>query len=274
MARTQRQEELLFGAQMDHSDEKLKLVQKVVDAKRTNVLDLGAGTGILSRLISEKGIKCSAVDNNFKVDEYHNGEFITYYPVDLIKFVSNTDEKFDCVILSAVLHELPKEDYKFLQKNLKKIITKDCLILIREPYYEKVKVQGEKNYYRPFKSYNEQQKAVKKIITLTPDDFSNSFNMTPKISEVHVPFPVKILSMSFTYSYGKDSWEREKNEYRYTFSLNKLLKFCRKTLGNECVIKTETFDESYRKHFNECGYTDDILNSVEYTNCLIEAKGN
>ena len=91
MSKTSREEELQLGLQMDRSDEKLQLVEKVVKANRKNVLDLGAGTGILSKLISKHKIKCSAVDNNFKVDEYHNDDYITYYPVDLVKFVKNTN---------------------------------------------------------------------------------------------------------------------------------------------------------------------------------------
>lgn len=272
MSKTTRAEELKFGLQMEQSDEKLRLVQKVIDARCTNVLDLGAGTGFLSREISARGIKCSAVDNDFKVNTYQNTPYLTYYPVDLITFVKNTTEKFDCVILSAVLHELTPKAFRYLQNNLQKIITDDCLLLIREPYYEP-KLDGDKVYYRPFRSYAAQQKAIKKIITLTPDAFYNDFKHARKVSGVWVPTPIRILSMSFTYSYGKESWAREKNEYRYTFDIEDLTKFCKKVLGSTCTLCKETFDKDYRRFFRECGYTDDILDGITYTNCLIQAQG-
>ena len=136
-----RKEELEFGKQMDASPDKKEVADLVIKYKRTNVLDLGAGTGIISKLISEAGIYCTAVDNNFKTEDTKNTSKLLYVPYDIITFVSSkvrlfekldndpeTDKqkvntlKYDCIILSAVLHELSKKEFNYLKKNLCKIV--------------------------------------------------------------------------------------------------------------------------------------------------------
>lgn len=266
-----RSEELNFGRQMDGAEDKQRIVELVVDGKCKNVVDLGAGTGMIAKQISERGIKASAVDSNFKIDGYKNTDLLTYYPCDLIKFVAETEEKFDCIILSAVLHELSREDFNYLKRRLKKIISPDgCMIIIREPYYEKM-ADGR---VRPFKT-KELYKSIPKLIrTLTPDGFENDFINTPKLSERKVPDGIRKLNMAFTYSYGKDSWYRELKENRFAFSREELDNFCKKILGADGTkMSYEFFDKDYKKYFADCGYVDGILDSIEYTNCLIVADG-
>lgn len=265
-----RKEELRFGLQMDGAEDKKRIIELVVDGGCRNVVDLGAGTGMIAKQISEHGIKASAVDNNFKVDGYENNDFITYYPCDLIKFVKETEQKFDCIILSAVLHELSKKDFNFLKNNLKRIANPDgCMIIIREPYYEKL-ADGR---IRPFKTKELQRSIPKLIRTLTPDGFEKTFNETPKLSERKVPDGVQKLNMAFTYSYGEESWYREIKENRFAFSKEELDKFCTKILGVDGVqMRYEFFDKDYKKYFHKCGYVDGILDGIEYTNCLIVAK--
>lgn len=267
-----RQEELNFGKQMDNAFDKKRIVKLVVDGKCKNVVDLGAGTGMIARQISEFGIKVSAVDLNFKADGIKNTPLLTYYPCDLVRFVYNIDEKFDCIILSAVLHELSREDFSLLAKGLKKIADPDgCMIIIREPYFERMP----DGRIRPFKT-KELQEIIPKIIGIsTPDRNREEFLDTPKKSEISVPNCIKYLNMAFTYSYGADSWYREVKENRYAFSKKVLVSFCKKVLGSDGItFQYEFFDKEYKTYFRECGYADRILDSIEYTNCLIVAKSD
>ncbi len=264
-------EELNFGKQMDASPDKKQVADLVVKMNRTNVLDLGAGTGIISRLISEHNIHCTAVDNNFKSEDIVDTEYLHFNYDNLIDFVKCAImydwDKYDCIILSAVLHELSKKDFNYLKKNLSKIMDDDCVVIIREPYYEKAS-----NYYRPFINKDRERETVKEIKRVTSKKFQRLFNKAPKVSQRRVPNSIKALNMAFTYSYGKDSWDREINEYRYTFKFSDIKKFCDKIFDtNNYVLRQEKFDYSYRKYFKRCGYSEDVLSSIDYTNCLIIA---
>ncbi len=163
-----RLEELQFGKQMDNANDKKRIIELVKNNHCSNVLDLGAGTGIISKQISELKIKTSAVDNNFKINEYQNTNFLSYYSCNLIEFIKTTKEKYDCIILSAVLHELSKKEFNYLKKNLYKITNSNkCIIIIREPYYEKM-ANGQ---IKPFKNKDVQFTISDLIKVLTPDDF-------------------------------------------------------------------------------------------------------
>ena len=136
-----RKEELEFGKQMDASPDKKEVADLVIKYNRKNVLDLGAGTGIISDLIAAAGSKCTAVDNNFKTDDLKCTDILEYCPIDLVDFVKceialfensfkSKKDKYDCIILSAVLHELNKKEFNFLKKNLYKIVTDYCIVII------------------------------------------------------------------------------------------------------------------------------------------------
>ena len=277
-----RKEELEFGKQMDASPDKKEVADLVIKYKRKNVLDLGAGTGIISDLIAAAGIKCTAVDNNFKTDDLKCTDILKYYPIDLVDFVKCEialfenpffkvkKDKYDCIILSAVLHELNKKEFNYLKKNLYKIVTDDCIVIIREPYYQRW--HDDKRICLPFTSLEEQDATMEEILNVTDKDFQKLFNDTKKLSEKRVPYPIKVLNMAFTYSYGKDSWDREVKEYRYTFSYKDLVKFIKGVYNNNFdIIIRKKFDKHYNKHFKKCGYSDNILSSVDYTNCTLIA---
>lgn len=268
-----RKKELKFGERMDTSPDKKEVANLVINYHRKNVLDLGAGTGIISKLISETGINCVAVDNNFKLDKLTSTNNLIYVSEDLTTFIQKqikNQTKYDCIILSAVLHELNKKEFKFLEENLSKIMTNDCVVIIREPFYRKHK---KSNCYWPFVSLKKQKIAIKEILTVTAPQFQKWFNEIKKTSEQKVPYPIKILNMAFTYSYGEDSWEREIHEYRYAFSYKKLMNFIQKIYnGNFSTILKDSFNECYIDYFRKCGYSDDVIKSIYYTNFTLIAK--
>ena len=263
-----RVEELRFGKQMDKSPDKKTLIGTIITHKCTRVLDLGAGTGLISKTIAAAGIKADAVDKCFKTDELINTEYLTYYPVDMFTFLKNTTNKYDCIVLSAILHELNPFQINKLKRLLKKVIDKDkCLILIREPFYEKTK-EG----IKPFKDI-ESQKKIKELVTnLTPENKLKKFFKTPKLSWRNVPKCIKYLNLVFTNSYGEQSWEREVKENRFAFSKNYLEKFCKSLIPNCDIFTTKIYDKSYAQIINNIGYTKEVVDSFEYSTCLLIAQ--
>lgn len=274
--RTNRQEELRFGVQMDKSPDKLRMIGLVHETGCKRVVDLGAGTGIVAKRISMLGIRADAVDINFKCDSYENTDHLTYYPTDLVNFVEKTENKYDCIILSAVLHELSPRERRRLQKGLKRIADpKGCMILIREPYYD-VQPDGT---IRPFVSKDSQRSIANEISLLTPQREVREFMATKKLSAGpldrifnRIPWEVQLLGLAFTRAYGTQSWDREKHEYRFAFSKNELERWCEGILGTQVNFFYETYDKDYKDYFRNVGYTPMIASGIAYTNCLLVAK--
>lgn len=264
-----RVEELKFGKQMDKALDKKTLIRTVIKAKPKRVLDLGAGTGIISKGISEANIFVDAVDNCFKTDLLINTEFLTYHPVNIFTFLKHTSNKYDCIILSALLHELNPFEILKLKRLLKRVIDKeDCTIIIREPYYEKTK-----ECIKPFISKDAQKKFKELMITLTPEKTIRKFFRKPKLSWLTVPKCIKYLNLAFTVSYGEQSWKREVKEYKYAYSKKYLERFCKSIIPEAVTIITQNYDKNYKQFFIECGYTEEVYSSFEWTNCTLIAKG-
>ena len=272
--KTSRQEELRFGLQMDKSPDKHRMIQLVFENHCKRVVDLGAGTGIVAKKISELGIRADAVDINFKCDSYSNTERLTYYPTDLVNFAEKTENRYDCIILSAVLHELSPRERRRLQKGLKRIADPTgCMILIREPYYD-VRPDGT---IRPFISKNSQRSIANEISLLTPQREVKEFMGTKKLSTGlfdRIPWEIRLLGLAFTRAYGTQSWEREKHEYRFAFSKTELERWCQGVLGTQVNFVYETYDKDYKDYFSNVGYTPMVADGIEYTNCLLMAKKN
>lgn len=266
------QEELRFGQQMEKAEDKQRLIELVIRRGCKHALDLGAGTGFIAKQLSLNGIKADAVDCNFKTESYQNTELLTYYPTDLLKYVESTEKTYDCIILSAVLHELPPKVRKRLQKGLRRITDKNhCLILIREPYYEKMK----DGRIRPYLSLETQKSIATEIELLTPEKDVYEFKKTHKLSSGlidTVPSVIKSLNLVFTRSYGSQSWEREKHEHRFAFSKQYLEKWCKGILGVGIKFAHEIYDKDYKEYFKKAGYTPNVADGIEYTNCLLAAE--
>lgn len=273
------EEELNFGIQMDGAEDKQRIIDLVVENNRKNVLDIGAGTGYIASEIAKRGIKATAVDNFFKVNRLPKPSInFPFYAVkkDIISFLSDITalnghfERFDCIILSAVLHELSKGDFAVLKYSLSQICTKDCLLIIREPYYEE-----KEKYYAPFKSAEDMKKACCLIDTEIPSMYKREYGRESKSNrEGMLPEEIKKLGLAFAYSYGDDSWEREKLEFRYTFSKQNLIDFCKSVVPEQTAIIFELFDKEYKTYFNKRNISPSILDCIDFTNCLIYTKNS
>lgn len=272
------EQDLIFGKRLDsNNDDKIALIDEIIKNNCKNVLDLGAGTCLLDFEISKHKIHVDAVDLNFKSNVFkifdEVNEYINFYSEDIVDFVQNhSDKKYDCIILSAILHEIDPYKMLKLSKSLKNVMKHDeCLVLIREPYYE---MQSNKEPIKPFKSLYKQRKFWKEFSKYIPEEKITDFSGTFRKSYYCPPPPIWALNIAFTYSYGEASWAREKHEYRYAYSKQQLIEFINDVFDKKEVnITFKTYKKDYGKHFKDIGYPDWFIDSIEYTNCLIIAKG-
>lgn len=270
-----------FANRLDSdNDDKLSLIDTILKNKCKNVLDLGAGTALLSKEIASKDIHVDAVDINFKASDLIANDFINYYPIDIVSFImlnANNCNKYDCIIFSAVLHELSPKDFDYIKHHLSKIMDKEgCLLIIREPWYSK-----KDDYYLPFRSKAEQEKAVNDILLHTPTSLrveyfdKRKLNETITIFKSELPYEIRVLNLAFAYSYGEWSWPREKKESRYAFSYDKLVKWAKFMFNQkaEFTIESKVYNKKYKDYFKNVGYPEDLTDKIYYTNGLLVIKG-
>ena len=125
-----------FGKRMDTAEDKKTLVEYAAGFKI--VLDLGAGTGKIARDIATAyKAHVDAVDIQFK-DNCQNSDNVTYYGMDILEFVRTTKTKYDCIVMSALLHELDECFLEELFTYLPNIMDTNCRIIIREPFYDDI----------------------------------------------------------------------------------------------------------------------------------------
>jgi 2-polyprenyl-3-methyl-5-hydroxy-6-metoxy-1,4-benzoquinol methylase len=96
-----------------------------------SVLDVGCGSGRLSRTLSDKGYGVVAIDNDWQAVEIAKKKGITAFVSDINDW--KTDEKFDCVILGDVLEHI--EDDKSAMRKIHGMLRLDGCIVVNVPSY-------------------------------------------------------------------------------------------------------------------------------------------
>jgi SAM-dependent methyltransferase len=254
-----------FGKRMDAAEDKAMLVDYAEHA--TSVLDLGAGTGKISRDIAEKwGAHVDAVDIQFK-DNCQNSDSVTYYGMGINEFLANyPDKKYDCIVLSAILHELSDEYIEEMLAKLQNVMKANCRILVREPFYDEalgpVLVQDLNKYVDLVKDHLPAGKAIE-------------FALTPKLNSgnclcIEDLIGIDWINLSFTISYGDQAWEREKHELRYARSLD----WCKRVFDMPKRPFTgfqalPVLDKTYRRHFINANIPAEAFDLIQYTGMLV-----
>ena len=251
-----------FGRRMDSAQDKESLIALVGVGK--HVLDLGAGTGAMARQLADKyDCYVDAVDFSFKIEEKPESDKVKYFEQSITGFLSHAPKdfigKYDCVILSGVLHELNSNDLANLYRYLPRYMAKNCRLLIREPLFDDV--LGPVLEKDGFEFINLVQLNI-------PYGTDAEYSSAPKISasKVSTFSPVFWANLAFVISYGKESWAREKHEYRYARSINWAKEFFNFKVRPFTGFQVYTIlDTSYRQHFINAGIPGEAFDLLQYT---------
>ncbi len=109
---------------------KAKLILKLVEG--TSVLDVGCGTGRLSKLLQDKNFNVTAIDNDSKAVEIAKKKGVNCFVADITEW--NAKGKFDCIILGDVLEHI-EDDRSALQRVHGMLNPNGCLI-VNVPCYQ------------------------------------------------------------------------------------------------------------------------------------------
>lgn len=253
-----------FGNRMDAAEDKAMLVDCAEGFKY--ILDLGAGTGKISRDIAKKwGARVDAVDIQFK-DSCQNSDSVMYYGMGINEFLATTTKKYDCIVLSAILHELSDDYIVTMLARLQDVMLPNCRILIREPFCD--------NVLGPVLN-KDLDNFVDLVKNKLPAGKAIEFATTPKL---HSERPLNItdlvgidwVNMCFTISYGEQSWERERHELRYARALNwckEFFNFSRRPFTGFQVYPV--LDKTYKKHFVNAGIPGEAFDLIQYTGMIV-----
>ncbi len=109
---------------------KVKLILDLVEGK--NVLDVGCGSGRLSKALSEKGYSVVAIDSDWKAIEITKKKGIMAFVSDINDWKS--EDKFDCIILGDVLEHI--EDDKSAMRKVHAMLKPNGCIIVNVPSYQ------------------------------------------------------------------------------------------------------------------------------------------
>lgn len=210
-----------FSRRMEKSYLKEVMIQKAFEfckgKENAKVLDLGCGNGFMSQRLAKMGIDCTCVDLNFL--GYPQEETEHYHPIkgDMLEVVAqlmkNGKLDYDVIILSAVLHEINHDMALFFVQVLAKASSKPTRIIIGEhlimPSTEMTDERIDRYFYKKFRENDELKTSMEE------------YWLAPKICEkefLNQEYSIMLLNWAFCYAYGKESWEREKSQMRFTFS--------------------------------------------------------
>jgi 2-polyprenyl-3-methyl-5-hydroxy-6-metoxy-1,4-benzoquinol methylase len=109
---------------------KVKLILDLVEGKK--VLDVGCGSGRLSKALREKGYSVVAIDSDWKAVNITKKKGIRAYVSDINDWKS--DDKFDCIILGDVLEHI--EDDKSAMRKVHAMLKPNGCIIVNVPSYQ------------------------------------------------------------------------------------------------------------------------------------------
>jgi 2-polyprenyl-3-methyl-5-hydroxy-6-metoxy-1,4-benzoquinol methylase len=109
---------------------KVKLILDLVEGKK--ILDVGCGSGGLSRTLAEKGYNVMVIDNDWKAIDLAKKKGIMGFVADINHW--ETEEKFDCIILADVLEHIA--DDKLILRKVYTLLKPNGCILLNVPSYQ------------------------------------------------------------------------------------------------------------------------------------------
>lgn len=139
------------------TNSKIKLVLDLINKEKiTSILDAGCGSGYTSYFLSKKGYKLIGADKSKKIlalaSKRYKNKNLKFLYIDLNKNLPK--KKFDCILLLDVLEHV-KDDFNLL-KNLKKILKKQGILIIKVPAYPSLYGAHDK-YLGHYRRYSKKQ---------------------------------------------------------------------------------------------------------------------
>lgn len=246
-----------FYARMNvQNANKRRVAQLILDKfnnKHTLVLDLGAGTCVIDQMLIDGNFKGDiiAIDHNDKCLVTETKKF-KFECNDLFCGFANRipmikDYKKVVIVLSAIIHELkPKElrDLAAMIRTVKHFT--NVTLMIREPVITPVLID-------------------KHFAIVETEDFKEYLGLHKKDNW---PIEVAFINYCFLKSYGEGSWEREKNEGRFTYDYNQVEQF-----ANHCGFVKVDIEAFERDEFYKDTLPYGIYEKIRYTGTLIVCKG-
>ena len=268
-----------FYDRMSLSTNKSEMVHIASDAGYS-VLDLGCGRGEVCCAISRElaGVQIihgvDAVVTEFaSVKDAVFGLTVLpeFFTMDILEFLRKTPHKYDCIIMSAVLHELNAQELAELHKLLPRVMSAHCTLLIREPLIPK----DERKLWLDLGGFS----TLFCSDIVTNDRKAMEYLHCSKLSSQEVPITVNLLNYAFVRAYGPNSWEREKHQYRFAYTLPFMKRWAKSCFGRNLRHPVHTYyyrykDCSYHNHFENAGIPDKVFDSVAYTSGLLVVTNN
>lgn len=102
------------------------------------VLDLACGKGIFLELLKEKGIKGIGVDNDKSICEHVRKKGLKIIQKDIVKYLEETNEKYDGIMLSHIIEHFTIEQANNLMKLCYKVLKPEGTLVIVTPNSESI----------------------------------------------------------------------------------------------------------------------------------------
>lgn len=248
---------------------KKDIIEKILEysnGKQIKALDVGCGSGDISRKLSENGIWCMAIDKDFLGVPQEETEL--YHPIyaNIIELYSNkismVRNDFDVILFSSVLHEIPNA--LELLKTIVEYNKKPVRVIISEPLADDGKLLTKQlkaaldDIYETKKARNKHKKLCLEYIgngKIQSDIFANQ---SPYFA---------MLNSAFVEVYGKASRKREMQQMRYTFSTEDWLNVFFNNFKVKHALHHYVLDLGYKELFEEVGL-EDIFNELKYTHTI------
>jgi SAM-dependent methyltransferase len=103
---------------------KVKLILFLVEGQK--ILDVGCGSGLLSKTLLDEGYSVTGIDNDWKAVEIAKKKGINGFVADINDW--QTDEKFDCIILGDVLEHID-DDRSIMRKVHAMLEPSGCIVV-------------------------------------------------------------------------------------------------------------------------------------------------
>jgi len=100
--------------------------------KQVRVLEVGAGFGLLSKMVDEEGYFVTALEPHLKPD-YLQNTAVKLVQAPLSEYAAHTSHTFDCIILFDVIEHV--DNLNVTLQEIRKLLTQSGILIVQTPNY-------------------------------------------------------------------------------------------------------------------------------------------